>query len=64
MHDTKDMGMLPEFKNILSLTIDELKFHLERSGIKTILLIDDKIVDIDILIELLEDRYDMAVALA
>ncbi|NPA61862.1 MAG: Hpt domain-containing protein [Epsilonproteobacteria bacterium] len=63
IHDTKDMGMLPEFRDILSLTIDELRFHLEESSIKSILLIDDKIVDIDILIELLGDRYDIAVAL-
>jgi len=40
-----------------------LRFHLEESSIKSILLIDDKIVDIDILIELLGDRYDIAVAL-
>ncbi len=40
-----------------------MRFHLEESSIKSILLIDDKIVDIDILIELLGDRYDIAVAL-
>lgn len=59
----KIWGCLPEFRDILSLTIDELRFHLEESSIKSILLIDDKIVDIDILIELLGDRYDIAVAL-
>jgi len=63
IHDSKDMTKLPEFSKLLSLVIDELRRNLEDRQIKTILLIDDKIIDIDILIELLGEKYDIAVAL-
>jgi|GEM_PF-3299829 len=62
IHETNNMKMLPEFNSTLSIIIDELKLYLDRQ-IKTILLIDDKIIDIDILIELLGEKYDIVVAL-
>jgi PleD family two-component response regulator len=36
---------------------------LESKNIKTILIINDKIIDIDILVELLGEKYDVIVAL-
>jgi len=63
IHENKNFELLPNFSKNLSLVIDELKLKLEDRQIKTILLIDDKIIDIDILIELLGDKYDIAVAL-
>jgi len=62
MHDTKNMQLLPQFSSCLSVIIDELRLYLDRQ-IKTILLIDDKIIDIDILVELLGEKYDIVVAL-
>jgi PleD family two-component response regulator len=62
IHETNNMNMLPEFNSKLSIIIDELKLHLDKK-IKTILLINDKIIDIDILIELLGEKYDIVVAL-
>jgi HPt (histidine-containing phosphotransfer) domain-containing protein len=50
IHETKNMEKLDNFSKILSLTINELKVELESQNIKTILLIDDKIIDIDILV--------------
>jgi len=63
IHEHKNFKLLPKFSKTLSLTIEELKLNLENREIKTILLINDKIIDIDILIELLGEKYDIAVAL-
>ncbi len=62
IHNTNNMSKLPEFNRLLSLTVEELKLHLDRQ-IKTILIVNDKIIDIDILIELLGEKYDIVVAL-
>ena len=62
-HENKDKSKLPDLSKALSLVINELKMEIESNNIDTILLINDKIVDIDILVELLDENYDIIVAL-
>ncbi|HHD81034.1 MAG TPA: Hpt domain-containing protein [Campylobacterales bacterium] len=54
---------LIEFSKKLQLIIDELEIKLQDDKPKTILIITDKIIDIDILIEILGDKHDVIVAL-
>jgi len=63
IHNNNKMDRLPKFSKELSLVIDELKIELDIQKVKTILLIDDKIIDIDILVEIFDDKYDVIVAL-
>ncbi len=62
IHNNK-VNKLLEFSKELSLVINELQLELNSQKIKTILLIDDKIIDIDILVEIFDDKYDVIVAL-
>ena len=54
---------LIKFSTKLQLIIDELQIKLQDDKPKTILIITDKIIDIDILVELLGDKHDVIVAL-
>jgi CheY-like chemotaxis protein len=63
IHNKNRMDILSKFSQELSLVIEELRLELELPKIKTILLINDKIIDIDILIEIFDDKYDVIVAL-
>jgi len=54
---------LIEFSTKLKLIIDELQTKLQEDKPKTILIITDKIIDIDILIEILGEKHDVIVAL-
>jgi len=63
IHNKNRMDILYRFSQELSLVIEELRLELEAPKIKTILLINDKIIDIDILIEIFDDKYDVIVAL-
>jgi len=54
---------IDEFSITLELILDELKIKLKSDKPKTILIITDKIIDIDILVELLGDKHDIIVAL-
>jgi len=54
---------LDEFSMKLALIIEELQIKLQEEKPKTILIITDKIIDIDILVEFLGDKHDIIVAL-
>jgi len=54
---------LAEFSMELKLIIEELQIKLQEEKPKTILIITDKIIDIDILVEILGDKHDVIVAL-
>jgi len=54
---------LTEFSIKLELIIEELQIKLQEEKPKTILIITDKIIDIDILVEILGDKHDVIVAL-
>jgi len=54
---------LAEFSMKLELIIKELQIKLQDEKPKTILIITDKIIDIDILVEILGDKHDVIVAL-
>jgi len=54
---------LIEFSIKLELIIEELQIKLQEEKPKTILIITDKIIDIDILVEILGDKHDIIVAL-
>jgi len=54
---------LIEFSIKLELIIEELQIKLQEEKPKTILIITDKIIDIDILVEILGDKHDVIVAL-
>ncbi len=62
IHNNK-IDRLSEFSQELLLVINELQIKLNSQKVKTILLIDDKIIDIDILIEIFDEKYDVIVAL-
>ncbi len=63
IHNNNRVERLTDFSKELSLVINELQLELESKKVKTILLIDDKIIDIDILVEIFDDKYDVIVAL-
>ncbi|NOZ90497.1 MAG: hypothetical protein GXO60_04330 [Epsilonproteobacteria bacterium] len=63
IYETRNRDRLSEFSMILQLIMDELKTKLIDKKQKTILIINDKVIDIDILFELLVDTYDIIVAL-
>jgi len=54
---------ISEFSITLELILDELETKLKNDKPKIILIITDKIIDIDILVELLGDKHDIIVAL-
>jgi HPt (histidine-containing phosphotransfer) domain-containing protein len=62
IHNSK-MDRISEFTKELKLVIDELKAEFESEEVKTILIIDDNIENIDTLMEMLGERYDVIVSL-
>jgi len=58
-----EKNKLIEFSTKLELIIEELQIKLQEEKPKTILIITDKIIDIDILVEILGDKHDVIVAL-
>ena len=63
VYNSKNVDRLKEFSKELSIVLDELILVLEKSKNRTVLLISDKIIDIDILVEVFDDKYDVIVAL-
>ncbi len=63
IHNNKNLDRLKEFSKELSRVINELILVFEKSKNRTVLLISDKIIDIDILVEVFDDKYDVVVAL-
>ena len=63
IHNSKNLDRLKEFSKELSRVINELILVFEKSKNRTVLLISDKIIDIDILVEVFDDKYDVVVAL-
>ena len=63
IYEMQNRDKLSEFSMILQLIMDELQTKLQDKKQKTILIINDKVIDIDILFELLVDSYDIIVAL-
>ncbi len=63
IHNSKNIDRLKDFSKELSIVINELILVFEKDKNRTILLISDKIIDIDILVEVFDDKYDVVVAL-
>ncbi len=63
IHNNKNIDKLKDFSKELSIVINELILVFEKSKNRTILLMSDKIIDIDILVEVFDDKYDVVVAL-
>jgi len=63
IYETKDKSKLSLFSHNLLLVIEELQSKLKEEEQKTILIINDNIIDIDIMVDFLENKYDIIVAL-
>ncbi len=63
IHNSKNIESFKEFSKELSIVINELILAFEESENRTVLLISDKIIDIDILVEVFDEKYDVVVAL-
>jgi HPt (histidine-containing phosphotransfer) domain-containing protein len=63
IHETANRGKIFEFSKSLALVIDELQTELKDEKRKTILIVDNISEDIDMLIDFLDDRHDIIVAL-
>jgi len=63
INETNKQNKLPEFSKNLKFILEELQAKLKDDKPKIILIITDKIIDIDILVELLGDKHDVIVAL-
>jgi len=63
IYETKDKSKLSHFSDNLFLVIEELQTKLKEEEQKTILIINDNIIDIDIMVDFLESKYDIIVAL-
>lgn len=63
IHKSKNRDRLKDFSDELSIVINELISLFEKSKNRTLLLISDKIIDIDIFVEVFDDKYDVVVAL-
>ncbi len=63
IYQTNNINLLPEFSKELTNITDELDTKFKTYKQKTILIISDKVIDIDILFELLVEKYDIIVAL-
>jgi HPt (histidine-containing phosphotransfer) domain-containing protein len=63
IHRTYQRERTVEFSKILTLVIDELQTELKDDKRKTILIVDNISDDIDLLINFLDDKHDIIVAL-
>jgi len=63
IYKMQNRDKLSNFSKILQLIINELQTKLKDDKQKTILIIDDKVIDIDILYELLVEKFDIIVTL-
>ncbi len=63
IHETSNRERVFEFSKSLALVIDELQTELKAKNRKTILIVDNISEDIDMLIDFLDDRHDVIVAL-
>jgi len=63
LHETSNRDKIFEFSKSLTLVIDELQMELKDEKRKTILIVDNISEDIDMMIDLLDDKHDIIVAL-
>jgi len=63
IHETSNREKIFEFSKSLTLVINELQIELKDKKRKTILIIDNISEDIDVLIDSLDEKHDIIVAL-